>query len=294
MKSIITEIKKGRVLISDGACGTELHKRGLKPGECPEAWNLTHHDDVLAIAKAYIDAGSDIILTNSFGANPVKLKNFKLEEKVIELNRAAAMISREAAGYTHFVFGSMGPTGLMLCMGGASEEEVYEGYCIQAKALAEGGVDALCIETMSDPVEAGLAIRAVKASTDCEAACTFVFNKSPSGDFHTMMGLSIDNAIKIALDAGADIIGSNCGNGIDGMIDIARLIRVHDNSTPILIQANAGLPVFKDGETVFRETPEQMAAKAADLIKAGANIIGGCCGTSSEHIRALAKAVKNI
>lgn len=294
MKSPVSEIKKGHTLISDGACGTELHKRGLKPGECPENWNLTHHDDVLAIAKGYIDAGSDIILTNSFGANPVKLKNYKLNEKTIELNRAAAMISREAAGDTHIVFGSMGPTGLMLCMGDVSEDEVYEGYCIQAKALAEGGADAICIETISDPVEARLAIKAAKASTGCEVACTFVFNKSPSGDFHTMMGLSIENAMKTALDAGADIIGSNCGNGIDGMIEIVRLIRKYDNSTPILVQANAGLPIFKDGETIFRETPEQMAGKAPDLVNAGANIIGGCCGTSSEHIRALARAVRKI
>ncbi|MBN1906656.1 MAG: homocysteine S-methyltransferase family protein [Deltaproteobacteria bacterium] len=294
MKSPFSEIKKGHILISDGAWGTELHKRGLKPGECPENWNLTHHDDVYAIAKGYIDAGSDIILTNSFGANPIKLKNYNLEEKVVELNRAAAMISREAAGDTHFVFGSMGPTGLMLCTGDGSEDEVYEGYCIQAKALAEGGVDALCIETMSDPVEASLAIKAAKASTSCEVACTFVFNKSLSGDFHTMMGLSVDDAMNIARGAGADIIGSNCGNGIDGMVEIVGLIRKQDNSTPILVQANAGLPIFKDGETIFRETPEQMAGKAADLINAGANIIGGCCGTNSEHIRALAKAVRKI
>ncbi len=294
MKSAVSEIKKGRILISDGACGTELHKRGLKPGECPEYWNLTHRDDVYAIAKGYLDAGSDIILTNSFGANPVKLKNYSLEARTKELNRAAAMISREAAGDTHFVFGSMGPTGLMLCMGDVSEEEVYEGYCMQAEALAEGGVDAICIETISDPVEARLAIKAAKSSTGCEVACTFVFNKSPSGDFHTMMGLSVYNAMKTAVDAGADIIGSNCGNGIDGMIDIVRIIREHHDKTPILVQANAGLPIYRDGETIFRERPEQMAQKAPELVKAGANIIGGCCGTNSEHIRLIANAVRKI
>ncbi len=291
MKSILSELNKGNILVSDGAWGTELHKHGLKPGECPEYWNLTHFSEVLDVAKGYIDAGADIILTNSFGASPIKLAHYRLESLTVDLNKIAARISREAAGNNNFVMGSIGPTGVMLAAGDVSEKEIYDGFCLQTKALAKGGADALCIETMVDPVEAGLAIKAARETTDCEIACTFTFGKSPSGKYHTMMGLSIDEAMKTAIEAGADIIGTNCGNGIDGMIDIVSEIRKIDKRTPVLVQANAGLPVFKNGQTVFKETPEQMAEKAAALIAAGANIIGGCCGTTPDHIREIVKAV---
>lgn len=254
---------------------------------------MTHCADVLAIAKGYIDVGADIILTNSFGASPLKLAHYRLESLTADLNKIAARISREAAGEDHFVMGSIGPTGAMLSMGNASEDELYEGFCIQAKALAKGGADALCIETMIDPDEASLAIKAARETTNCEIACTFTFGKSQSEHYYTMMGLPIDEAMETAKEAGADIIGTNCGNGIDGMIDIVHEIRKTDKTTPVLVQANAGLPVFKDEQTIFKETPEQMAEKAADLIEAGVNIIGGCCGTTPDHIKALVRAIKN-
>lgn len=292
MKSIVKALDAGRTLISDGAWGTLLHKRGLQAGECPELWNVTHRDDVFAVAKGYIDAGADIILTNSFGASPFKLKHYALDDRTVELNTAAAQISRQAAGSTHFVAGSVGPTGVMLMMGEVTEDVLYAGFSTQVKALADGGVDAFCIETMSAIDEACIAIRAAKTETRCEVICTFTFEKTVNGDYRTMMGVSPQEMVAAVRDAGADIIGTNCGNGIEGMVDIVKIIRSVDTSVPVLVHANAGKPLLRDGVTVFPETPDVMAAQAAQLVAAGASIIGGCCGTTPEHIAALADAVR--
>lgn len=291
-RDLLQTIQSGRTLVSDGAWGTLLHLRGLEAGECPEMWNLTHRDDVFAIAKGYIDAGSDIILTNSFGANPTKLSHFGLEDKTFELNEAAARISREAAGNDRFVLGSMGPTGVMLMMGTVSEEELFEGFKKQAMALAKGGVDGLCIETMSAIDEAVIAIQAAKAACDLPVACTFTFEKTAGGAFRTMMGVSPGEMLEAVKSAGASIVGSNCGNGFEQMIEIVRELRSMDRTTPILIHANAGRPVFRDGETVFPETPEDMAGRVIELGSSGANIIGGCCGTTPAHIQAMVRKIR--
>jgi 5-methyltetrahydrofolate--homocysteine methyltransferase len=292
MRSLLASIAKGKVLISDGAWGTLLHKCGLQIGECPELWNVTHRSEVTSVAKGYIDAGADMILTNSFGASPVKLAHYGLKERTAELNEAAAVISREAAGENHFVLGSIGPTGVILMMGDVSEEELYTGFCTQAKALQHGGVDAFCIETMSAIDEAGIAIRAAKESTGLEIVCTFTFERTAAGEYRTMMGVSPTEMVEAMLAAGANIIGANCGNGIEGMIDIVKEIRAADGSIPVLVHANAGKPSVENGQTVFPETPEIMAEKAMDLVDAGANIIGGCCGTTPDHIAALVRKVQ--
>ena len=292
MKSLLIEIKKGKVLLSDGAWGTFLYQKGLQAGECPELWNVTHRNDVLAIAKSYIDAGSDMILTNSFGGSPYKLKHFDLHERTVELNKAAAEISREAAGDNHFVLGSIGPTGAMLMMGDVTEQELYDGFAIQAAALKDGGVDAICVETMTDLQEGSLAVRAAKESTGLEVVCTFTFDKKVNNEFRTMMGVSTSEMVNSIKEAGADVIGTNCGNGFEQMIDIVSEIRKVDSSIPILVHANAGLPIYKDGETIFPETPEMMSSRVNELIKCGANIVGGCCGTTPKHIHALAQAIK--
>ena len=291
MKSLLEELKSGRTLVSDGAWGTFLHKLGLQPGECPESWNITHRAEVFSIAKSYIDAGADMILTNSFGGSPFKLEHFGLKDKTFELNKAAAEISREAAGDNHFVLGSIGPTGALLMMGQISEQELYDGFAIQSEALKQGGADAICVETMSAIDEAVIAVRAAK-STGLEVVCTFTFEKTVSGEYRTMMGVSPKEMVIAVKDAGASIIGSNCGNGFEQMIDIVHEIRSVDSEIPILIHANAGKPDYVDGKTVFPETPHQMAAITPALIKAGANIIGGCCGTTPEHIKALVNAVR--
>jgi 5-methyltetrahydrofolate--homocysteine methyltransferase len=293
MNSLLSVLKSGKVLVSDGAWGTQLMKRGLAPGECAELWNSTHRREVMSVAKSYIDAGADMILTNSFGGNPVKLGHYGLAEKAAELNEAAASISREAAGSDRFVLGSMGPTGVILMMGEVSEQTLYDGFALQAKALATGGVDAFCIETMSALDEACCAISAAKQSTGLEIACTFTFERTVSGEFKTMMGVTPAQMAQAVTEAGASIIGANCGNGFDGMIEIVREIRKVDKGTPILVHANAGKPVLKDNVTIFPETPEMMAAKVGELIKSGANIVGGCCGTGPEHIKALAEKIRN-
>ncbi len=292
MSSLLAALKSKNILISDGAWGTFLHQRGLQPGECPELWNITHRNDVFAIAKSYIDAGADMILTNSFGGSPSKLEHFGLQNRCAELNETAAVISRTAAGTDHLVPGSIGPTGVMLMMGEVSEETLYDGFCVQAKALKRGGVDAICIETMSALDEACLAIQAVRKSTGLEVVCTFTFEKTVSGEYRTMMGVSPAEMVLAVKEAGAVIVGTNCGNGFDQMIDIVQEIRSIDSVTPILVHANAGKPIFQNGKTVFPETPEMMAAKVLEIIKSGANIIGGCCGTTPTHIQKLVDAVR--
>ena len=292
MKSILKALAEGNVLVSDGAWGTFLHKRGLKAGECPELWNLTHRNDVFAIAKSYIDAGADIILTNSFGGSSFKLKHYELDDKVREINKAAAAISREAAGDDHFVMGSIGPTGVMLMMGEVSAQELSDGFKVQAESLAEGGVDSICIETMSDVDEAKIAVAAAKEATGLEIVCTFTFERTARGDYRTMMGISPADMVLAMKDSGASVVGTNCGNGIKQMIDIVKEMRTVDSSIPLLVHANAGRPVYKNGETVFPETPEVMALNVKELISCGANIVGGCCGTTPAHIAALVNEIR--
>jgi 5-methyltetrahydrofolate--homocysteine methyltransferase len=292
MRSILKRLEEGKILISDGAWGTFLHELGLEVGDCPEIWNVTHRQQVLSIAKSYIDAGADMILTNSFGAHPIRLQHYGLQDRAFELNETAAAISREAAGNDHFVLGSIGPSGAILLMGEHSEEEVYDGFRIQVEGLAKGGADAICVETMSAIDEACLAIKAAKEFTDLEVACTFTYNKTVHGYYRTMMGVSPEDMIKAVKNAGADIIGANCGIGFDQMIEVVQSIRQTDKKTPVLVHANAGMPIIKEGKTIFPETPEIIAPKVKQLINAGANIIGGCCGTSPEHIKTLVREVR--
>jgi 5-methyltetrahydrofolate--homocysteine methyltransferase len=291
MGKILDELKSGKILISDGAWGTFLQAKGLQPGECPEEWNITHADDVLDIAKSYIDAGSDMVETNSFGGSKYKLANYGLQEKVFELNKAAAEISRKAAT-NKYVLGSIGPTGKILMMGEVTSVDLYEAFKEQAMALEAGGADAIMIETMTDMEEAVQAIKAAKENTACEIFCTMTFDKTIQGDFRTMMGVSPADMVEQIIDAGAELIGANCGNGSKDMIGIVKEIRKTNQDIPILIHANAGAPMYKDGETVFPESPDEMCTYAQGLINAGANIIGGCCGTTPAHIAKIVESLK--
>lgn len=294
MKTLLERLADGEVLISDGAMGTFLQAKGLKAGECPETWNISHPSEVKSIAQSYIDAGSDIVETNSFGATSYKLREFGLTDKVAEYNVAAARLAKEAMGDKGYVAASVGPTGQIVEDegGDVTEEDLYNAFKEQVVALAEGGADALCIETMSSVTEAVQAIKAAKENTGLPVICTFTFEKGARG-FRTMMGVDPERAAEEALEAGADVIGANCGNGIENMIEITRQIKSVAPGTPILVHANAGLPVLEDGRTVFKDTPEQMAGRVKELIAAGANIIGGCCGTNPDHISAMAKAAKS-
>jgi 5-methyltetrahydrofolate--homocysteine methyltransferase len=290
MGKIIDQIKAGKILVSDGAWGTFLQKKGMQPGECPEEWNLTHADDVFDIAKSYIESGADMIETNSFGGTIYKVEKYGLADKVFELNKAAAEISRKAAG-DKFVLGSVGPTGKILMMGDVTEDELYDAFKTQVQGLEAGGVNAIMIETMTDLDEARLAIKAAKENTGCEVFCTMTFDKTLDGDFRSMMGISPSDMVNTLVEAGAELIGANCGNGIADMIGIVEEIRKANAEIPILVHANAGMPLYRDGETVFPETPDEMATLVPKIIAAGANIIGGCCGTSPDHICKVREAV---
>ncbi len=294
MSKLIQEIEKGRILVSDGAWGTFLHKKGLKPEECPEMWNIERPEDVLDIAKSYIEAGADMIETNSFGGSRFKLANYGLEDKVTELNRKAAEISRKAAGPDRFVLGSVGPTGKLLIMEEVTENELYEAFREQSMALEAGGADAIVIETMTDLEEARIAVKAARENTKCDVICTMTFDKILSGEFRSMMGISPTEMTNTLIKAGASVIGANCGNGIADMIGIVKEIRLTDPFIPILIHANAGMPILADGKTCFPETPEDMAGWVKEIIEAGANIIGGCCGTTPDHICKINHVVKSL
>jgi methionine synthase I (cobalamin-dependent) len=295
MSALLEEMIADGPVVTDGAWGTELQASGLPIGACPDAWNLCHPDRVEAVARAYVAAGSRILLTNTFGANRIALARHGLEERAAEINRLGAAISRRAASGTVSILASMGPTGAMLVSGEISEATLLAAFREQARALAEGGADGIVVETMSDVAEAMIALAAAR-ETGLPAIACMVFGAGRSGD-RTLMGLTPERAAAALIAAGADGIGANCGSGAAALLPICERLRATATDLagarfPVWIKPNAGLPDLVGGRAVYRTTPEQFAAEAAALARAGANFIGGCCGTGPAFIRALVEALE--
>jgi 5-methyltetrahydrofolate--homocysteine methyltransferase len=297
MEAILERIKRGEILIADGAMGSLLMARAkdLIKGKCPEVINLSRPDILEEVAALYLEAGADIIQTNTFGGSPLKLSDYALEDKTEAINRAAVGAVRKVVdkkGGNAYVSASCGPSGKMLKpYGDVEPEAMYDNFSRQLNVVIEAGADIVCVETMTDIKEAELAVKAAKAiSSSIPVMATMTFDLKPRG-FFTVMGVTIETAAKELEAAGADIIGSNCGNGIENMIKIAKEYK-KCTSLPVIIQSNAGLPEIRDDVVVYPETPEFMAEKSKELAAAGVSIIGGCCGTTPDHIRVIAHTVR--
>ncbi|MFT3870028.1 MAG: homocysteine S-methyltransferase family protein [Nibricoccus sp.] len=285
MHPLIAKLLPGPV-ITDGAWGTQLQAQGLGAGECPDLWNLTHPDRVEKVARSYVDAGSQVILTNTFGATRMRLADHNAGDKTAAINKAGVEISKRAAAGRALVFASVGPTGKMLAMGEATEEELRATFAEQINALAAAGADAILLETFADLDETRAAIAAAKAS-GLPVIASLVFDSGAQRD-RTMMGATPEEAVAALTEAGVDAVGANCGRGIEGYLSIAKRLRAA-TTLPVWIKANAGLPEIVAGQTVYPAIPEFFADKAAEVVATGTNFIGGCCGTSPAFIAAIAK-----
>ncbi len=285
---LIATLLSDRPVVTDGGWGTELLARGLPSGDCPDAWNLSHPDVVEQVPRAYLAAGSRIVLTNTFRANRVALAGYGLADQAAAINRAGGEISLRAAEGRGCVFGSIGPSGKMLVTGEVTAEELQEAFSEQAAALATAGVDALVLETMSDLSEAILALQAARATGLPVVAC-MLFDSGKHKD-RTMMGTTVEQAARELTACGADVIGANCGQGIESYVDVCHQLHAATDR-PIWIKANAGVPELEGDKVVYRTTAEEFAAQAPALVAAGASFVGGCCGTGPDYIKALTQSL---
>ncbi|TWT79031.1 Bifunctional homocysteine S-methyltransferase/5,10-methylenetetrahydrofolate reductase [Planctomycetes bacterium CA13] len=288
MAPLIERLLSHGTVILDGAWGTQLQQLGLNDGECPDSLNLSCPDKVEEVPRAYVQAGSQVVLTNTFRANRIALQGYELSGQVEAINRAGAEVSLRAAADAASVFASIGPSGKMLMTGEVSEAELNDVFTEQAEALCSAGVHALLVETMSDLAEAKIALTAAKR-TGLPVAVSMVFDSGKDLD-RTMMGDTAEKLAKELTDAGADVIGANCGQGIESYIGVCSQLAAATD-LPIWIKANAGLPQMENGEVVYRTSAEQFGHFAPALVDAGARFVGGCCGTSPDFIRELKRSI---
>jgi 5-methyltetrahydrofolate--homocysteine methyltransferase len=280
-------------MLADGAMGTQLMARGLSSGTCCEQWNLDRSDDVEAIHRQYADAGCDLITTNTFCGSSVGLSRHGLEEHMREINQRAALLARRAAGEGAWVAGNIGPTGDAVSpFGQLTPRELSGIFFKQALALHAGGVDAYAIETMSDPDEMAVAIKAAKRAEGLPIIATYAFGKA-GGNFVTLTGAGVPEAIDRAVQAGAEIVGANCGTllSIEDYLRLAEELVDVAGGTPVILQPNAGSPVVRNGKTHYAATPSDLAALVIQLLDAGVQMVGGCCGTTPAHLHAMAQAM---
>lgn len=289
-ETFLGRLASGRVVLGDGAWGTMLMSRGLATGDAPERTCLERPGLLTEIAALYLDAGAEVVTTNTFGANPTRLALHGLEERLEEICLAAVRAVREAVGERAFVSGSIGPTGSLLApLGDLDPEEARAGFARQAAALSVAGADLLCVETMIDLAEAELAVRAAReAAPTLPIVATLPFEATKRG-FFTVMGASPAKAAPRLAAAGADVVGANCtlGSALPGIVRELRAA----GARLVAVRPNAGLPALVGGALTWPESPEAMAALVPELLEAGVSLVGGCCGTTPGHVRALRGAL---
>jgi 5-methyltetrahydrofolate--homocysteine methyltransferase len=298
MKKPLQEAVLERRLVCDGAMGTQLMLAGLEQGNCGEMWNVTHPERVLAIQRRYVDAGADCLITNTFGGSPLMLKRHAHAEDLREINHGGVRIARQAFGERPgYVLGDIGPLGAILePYGDLSEADARAALDQQAAALVEAGVDAIIIETQTSLEELGLAIDAAKAAGARCIIGSLAYDLSADGTFYkTMMGVAPEQAAEFVEARGAHVIALNCGTGMD-MPGAAKVVRLYRESCklPVMVQPNAGLPVLENLKAVYKQPPEETARAVPDVLTAGANIVGSCCGSTPDHTRAIHAAVEQF
>ncbi|HHX64329.1 MAG TPA: hypothetical protein GX702_05510 [Chloroflexi bacterium] len=288
-RDLLTVLGRGDLIVGDGAMGTMLQSLGLPAGALPEAWNADNPDAVRQVHRAYLDAGAMFLTTNTFGGNRPRLTEGGLADRADDLNRLGAELARSVAGDAAWVAGSIGPTGqLMEPYGPLTVQEAEAIFAGQAGALARGGADFIKIETQHDIEEACAAIRAAKAATGLPVFCSFAFNVRG----RTMMGLRPEDAVQRAIEAGADVVGANCGDGPAAVVAALEAMR-QVTDLPLMAQSNAGIPQMGHGagDTLWDVTPEQMAEHAREFVALGARVLAGCCGTGPAFIAAMRAAL---
>lgn len=289
MKPLLEKLLAAGPVVTDGAWGTQLQAQGLGVGEFPDLWNLTHPAKVEAVARAYVEAGSQVILTNTFGANRVRLAETGRAADVPAINRAGVEISRRAARGAAPVFASLGPSGKMILTGEVTADELRAAFAEQALALAQAGAEAIVVETMCDLEEARLAVAAA-AETGLPVVACMVFDSGRDKD-RTMMGNTPEQVAEALSAAGADVLGANCGQGIAGFPPLCRRFRAATDR-PLWFKPNAGLPQWEEGRATYTTTPEDFVQSVPALVQGGANFIGGCCGSNPDFIRAIIRCLR--
>jgi 5-methyltetrahydrofolate--homocysteine methyltransferase len=288
MTTSFLDALKSRVLLGDGAMGTQLQQAGLESGGCGEAWNVDHPERVLAIQRRYVEAGSDVLLTNTFGASRIMLNRHGNGERTVAINRAAVAVAREALGGRGFVLGDIGPFGgLMEPYGEIARADVERAFREQAKALVEGGADGIIVETQTAFEELELAVAAAHEAGAKAVVGSVAFDRmADEDDVRTMMGISPEQAAEFMAAHGCHVAGLNCGTGVD-MRMAANIVRRYRSAAglPVMVQPNAGQPVLENMQVLYKETPDEMAEGLPALLATGPRVVGGCCGSTPDHIR---------